>query len=102
MVLRTLPPVAVGGFLAVGFGYAIFTWLVGPDSFCAAPLTATVLPLSIPISMNYGKYQKLKQYADAGDEDIRAAVAPLITSCGAGVFGEAVGVLAGAFWFAGK
>lgn len=93
-----------GGFIAVGFCYMVFRWLVGPGAFGLSPLLATTLPMSIVLSRFYNKRREVIQIAEESPEPEKMAevIAPYTASYVAGTLTMAIGILAGAIWFFGK
>ena len=79
---------AGGIALVVGFGYAVFRLLVGPDSFSLGAFLASTLPLVVAISNDVGDKRKiddarqelLKTIEETRDEQSVAAIADATAS----------------------
>jgi hypothetical protein len=83
-----------GSIIGVSYGFVVFRLLVGADSFSIFPFLTAVLPLSIPISNDYGLYRKFKEKA-ANETDVYLKTERNIVAAGASmmVLGELVGFI---------
>jgi len=92
---------AVVGFLCgvlgeaagFGYGYLIFRWLVGPDSFTVVPICVAAIPLLLP---PINDLRKARQVAAAatGFSDYSTVTSQVASFWGAGI-GEGVGFFVG-------
>ena len=88
-----------GSVLAVGLAYAIFKWLVGPETFGIGPFLAAVLPLSIPIYNDYKKSRELAGIQSEAPASVAAFTSPTTAASKAMVFGELAGIVVAAVLF---
>ena len=93
-----------GALCAVAFGYGVFRWLVGPDSFTIGPFLASTLPLTIPIANDIRQAKRSRQASlnmlphmnEAGAADVKG----MATAPWAGVVGQGVGLALAGIWIA--
>ena len=76
-----------------GFGYLIFHWLVGPDSFTVLPICVAAIPLLIPPILNLLKARRVEA-AFAGVSE-HAIPTVLVESTWGAAIGEVVGLIGG-------
>ena len=110
--LRTKVAGVIGGIagvaFAVAFGYGIFRFVVGPDSFTVGAFLASTVPLLLPIRNDFLQSRRVKAARQRLLETIREsrsddAVNDLAleteTAHGSGVVGEIAGLALATVWF---
>ena len=83
----------LGEWAGFGFGYIVFRWLVGPDSFTALPICIAAIPLLLPPILNLAKARRVEA-AFAGVSE-HAIPTVLVESTWGAAVGEAVGLVGG-------
>lgn len=97
--LRTFLGGCAAAICAVGFGFLMFTWIVGVGSFGVLPYLATILPISISVVKDYRQYQGMKQIASDAPDRVRVVVTPDVLGAGTHVLGGIIGILVGGYLF---
>lgn len=90
---------AAGTVLAVLFAHFLFAWLAGPSSFGWGPYLAAVIPLSIPIWNDYGKYRRLREIQGGAPPRVAEFAAPMTAAVGTMPLGAIAGIVLSAFLF---
>lgn len=83
----------LGEATGFGYGYLIFRWLVGPDSFTVLPICVAAIPLLLPPIHNLRKARRVEA-AFAGLPEYTPATVLVESTWGAAI-GEAVGFVGG-------
>lgn len=98
----------VGGVaIAVGFGFLIFTWIAGAESYTIGPFLATILPLFYPIVKDFAQAQRVNEareqmlatFKESRPESVSAMSDFSKTAHASGALGELLGVALACFWF---
>lgn len=110
--LRTKVAGVIGGVagvaLAVAFGYGVFRFVVGPDSFTVGPFLASTVPLLLPVRndllqswrVKAARQQVLESVREShGNDAVNALAVETETAHGSGVIGEIAGLVLATAWF---
>jgi hypothetical protein len=90
---------AVGAVLVVQVAQLLFAWLAGPGSFGWGPYLAAVVPLSIPIWNDYGKFRQLREVQGEAPPRVAEFAAPSTAAMGTMPLGALAGIILSAFLF---
>jgi hypothetical protein len=83
----------LGEAAGFGYGYLIFRWLVGPDSFTVLPICVAAIPLLLPPILNLVKARRVEAAFTGVSEHAIPTV--LVESTWGAAIGEAVGLAGG-------
>lgn len=97
--LRTFFGKCAASIATVGFGFLVFRWLVGAGSFAVLPYLATILPVSIFLLRDFGKYQRMQQIDVSDDCCFEAVLATERLGAGTYILGGILGILIGGYLF---
>ena len=110
--LRTQVSGVIGGVagvaFAVVFGYGVFRFVVGPESFTVGAFVASTVPLLLPIRSDFLQSRRVKAARkqlfetvreSRGDDVVNALAVETETAHGSGVVGEIAGLVLATAWF---
>lgn len=97
--LRTLLGACTAVLFAVGFGFLVFRWIVGVDSFGVLPYLGTIVPVCLLMIKNYGQYQRMKQISNTAPDSVKGVLAPEVLGAGTYILGQVAGIFVGGYLF---